>query len=77
MKNCIVCQQAKSANTYPAGLLQPLLIPQKIWEEIAMDFITGLPNSKGYTVILVIVGRLSKFGHFIPLKGDSLGQQLE
>lgn len=68
VKNCMICQQAKSNHTHPNGLLQPLPIPQQIWEELSMDFTVGLPLSRGYSVIFVVVDRLSKFGYFIPLK---------
>jgi len=35
---------------------------------LSMDFIEGLPKSKGYSVILVVVDRLTKFAHFLPVK---------
>lgn len=68
VKKCITCQRAKSDHTYPRGLLQPLPIPQRTREDIAMDFIVGLPNAKGFTVGMVVVDRLAKFRHFVPIK---------
>jgi len=70
VKNCIICQQAKYSTHPPTSLMQPLPIPQHIWQDIAMDFITGLPLSHGCSFILVVVDRLSKFAYFIPLAAD-------
>jgi hypothetical protein len=68
IKQCTICQQAKHSNTHPTGLLQPLPIPSGVWQDLSMDFIEGLPPSEGFTVIMVIVDRLTKFAHFIPIK---------
>ena len=66
---CDVCQRVKAEHLKPAGTLQPLPIPSWKWEEIGMDFITGLPrSSQGYDSIWVIVDRLIKSAHFLPVK---------
>ena len=68
VKQCVVCQQAKHEHTHPAGLLQPLPIPEGAWQDISLDFIEGLPMSGNCNVILVIVDRFTKYAHFLPLK---------
>ncbi|WVZ62796.1 hypothetical protein U9M48_012498 [Paspalum notatum var. saurae] len=58
---CDTCQHVKAEYQRPAGLLQPLKIPEWKWEEISMDFIVGLPRTqKGYNSIWVVVDRLTK-----------------
>ena len=49
------------------GLLQPLSIPSQCWEEVSIDFITGLPKYEGKSVIMVVVDRLTKYAHFYAL----------
>jgi hypothetical protein len=66
---CNSCQRIKAEHQRPTGLLQPLQIPQWKWDEIGMDFIVGLPRTRaGYDSIWVVVDRLTKAAHFIPVK---------
>jgi hypothetical protein len=64
VQRCLICQQTKHLNHLPYGLLQPLPIPTGVWEDISLDFITGLPSFQTFTVILVVVDRFSKAAHF-------------
>ena len=68
-KKCLTCQQMKLEHQRPSGLLQQLPIPEWKWDMIAIDFMSGLPRtSNGYDTIWVIVDRLTKTAHFLPIK---------
>ena len=68
VSECDVCQRVKASHLKVAGTLQPLSIPSWKWEDISMDFIVGLPTtSQKHDSIWVIVDRLTKTAHFIPV----------
>ena len=71
---CLTCQQVKIEHQAPAGQLRPLPILEWKWEKITMDFIMGLPRTpKQHDAIWVIVDRLTKSAHFLPIRqNDSL-----
>ena len=61
---CHICQRDKNSSVKPAGLLQPLAVPDEAWDRITTDFSTGLPQTKaGNDSILVFVDRLTKYVH--------------
>jgi hypothetical protein len=68
ISECDICQRVKVSHLKTAGILQPLPIPSWKWEDISMDFIIGLPNtSLRHDSIWVIVDRLTKTAHFLPV----------
>ena len=69
VQRCLICQRVKAEHKKPPGLLMPLQIPEWKWSHITMDFVTGLPKSpQGYDAIWVIVDRLTKSAHFLPIR---------
>nr|GEY35501.1 hypothetical protein [Tanacetum cinerariifolium] len=65
----LTCAKVKAKHLKPSGLLQQPEIPEWKWENVTMDFVTGLPRTpSGYDSIWVIVDRLTKSAHFLPKK---------
>ncbi len=70
VKNCDVCARSKAWKDKKQGLLQPLPVPTRVWDELSLDFITGLPPTKdGHVNLLVVTDRLSKGIVAIPMQG--------
>ena len=65
IRNCYKCQRFKTSRDREHDLIQPLPIPQKRWQNISMNFIVGLSQSKEHNVIFVVVNRLIKKRHYI------------
>ena len=71
VSRCLTYQQVKAEHQNPVGKIQPLLIPVWKWDKIAMDFVTGLPITRiQHDAIWVIVDRLTKSVHFLPVSND-------
>jgi hypothetical protein len=66
---CLECREIKDKHRHPFGLLDPLPIPEWKWEGVTMNFITKLPRtSNQHDSIMVVVDKLTKVVHFIPVK---------
>ena len=74
---CLTCQKVKIEHQKPGGLLQSIEVPQWKWDDISMDFIVGLPRTQsGHCSIGVIVDRLTKSAHFLPIQISSPMEKL-
>lgn len=80
VKSCAICQRSKAPRHLPYGELSSLPLPSKPFDELTMDFITGLPPAMRdncvYDAILVIVDRYSKMARYIPARKDWTAKDL-
>jgi hypothetical protein len=60
-----------------SGLLQPLAIPSQCWEEISMDFITGLPKSEVNTVILYYIFIFLQVCAYVSKDSSSISEEFQ
>ena len=77
VSKCLACQQVKVEHQVPSGLLKPIPALQWKWDNITMDLVSGLPlTQKKHHSIWVIVDRLTKLAHFVPIRIDYSMDQL-
>jgi hypothetical protein len=76
VRHCHTCSRIKTSGHAPYGNLRPLDIPNRPWNDLSMDFITGLPQSEGMNAVLVVVDRLTKMAHFIPCTEETTAKDL-
>ena len=65
VRNCHSCERSRISRYAKFGVLQPMPVPEKPWEDISMDFLVGLPECEGFDGVWVVVNRLSKLRHLI------------
>src|SRR5947207_11519874 len=68
VRSCQVCVRGKPWHMKKQGVLRSLPTPMLRWRDISIDFVVELPNSNGYTNVMVAVDRLTKMRHLIPMK---------
>ncbi|GJW75713.1 putative reverse transcriptase domain-containing protein [Tanacetum coccineum] len=77
VSKCLTCAKVKAEHQKPSGLLVQPEIPEWKWEKITMDFVTKLPRTaNGYDTIWVIVDRLTKSAHFLPMRENDPMEKL-
>lgn len=75
--NCDTCQQSKTARHVLNSVLCPLPIPEESWEDLSVDFVTGLPEDHGYDTIMVVIDQLSKIQLLIPCQEDTTADMVQ
>ncbi|GJV27974.1 putative nucleotidyltransferase, ribonuclease H [Tanacetum coccineum] len=77
VSKCLTCAKVKAEHQKPSGLLVQPDLPEWKWEKITMDFVTKLPRTAaGFDMIWVIVDRLTKSAHFLPMKETDSTERL-
>ena len=76
--SCETCQVVKPRSSYPDGLLQSHVVPERLWQVVSVDFITGLPTTdRHYDCIVTFTDKLSKMVHLVPLRfGDTTAESV-
>nr|GEV12610.1 putative reverse transcriptase domain-containing protein [Tanacetum cinerariifolium] len=78
VSKCLTCTKVKAEHQRPSELLVQPAIPEWKWDNITMDFITKLPkSSQGFDTIWLIVDRLTKLAHFLPIRKNDPLDKLE
>ena len=74
--NCHPWRRTKASRPSPFGILKPNPVPDAPWQDLSMDFVVGLPESKCYDAIWVVVDRLTKLRHMVPCKSTCSSEDL-
>ena len=74
--NCHTCQRSRTPRHAPFGILKPLSVPERVWKDVSIDFVVGLPWSNGFNAILNVTCRLTKMRHLIPYRDNTSAEQL-
>ena len=78
VSKCLTCQLVKAEHQVLTGLLNPLPIPQWKWDNITMDFVLGFPlTQQKHDYVWVIVDKLTKLAHFLPVRMNYSMDQLD
>ena len=76
VRNCHPCRRSKASRQSPFGILKPDPVPDAPWQDLSMDFVLGLPESKRYDAIWVVVNRLTKLRHMVPCTSTCSSEDL-